>query len=564
MLVELNIKNFALIQELSVEFGAGFNILSGETGAGKSILIDTIDYVLGGKFSKDQIRYGEDKTIVEAIFSIENDEIYEVLEELSIEKDEIIIIRRETTLNGKSIIKVNNRSIVLSQLKKIREKLLDIHGQHQNQNLLNKGTHILYVDEFYQDKIKNLLEEFEELRYKYLENVEKINKLTGNEDTEKLADYIKFQIEDIEKANLKVNEEEDLKDEFNMLSNAEKISNSLVKSYGYLNSSNEGISILEGLSKVISELSLVEDHSDMIKEKKTQIEEAFYNLEEVTREIRDIGSEIQYDEDRLAQINERIYSISLYKKKYGNSIQEILDNLKNLKEKYNELVNSEEIIIKLKEELAILEGKMKIIGNKLHDLRIEAAEILEVNIKKELSYVGLEKAVIKIEVLLTDNMNSRGYDEVQFLVSANPGEPLKPLEKVLSGGELSRIMLALKCVFVDKDKIPTLIFDEIDTGISGAIGKRVGEKMYEVSIKHQVLCITHLPQIAALSDNHYFVSKQVKDGKTFTGIKMLTREDKIREIAKMVGGDEISDVTIENASEMVKFAEIKKEEMKNN
>ena len=206
---------------------------------------------------------------------------------------------------------------------------------------------------------------------------------------------------------------------------------------------------------------------------------------------------------------------------------------------------------------------MKIIGKKLHNLRIEASEILEVNIKKELSYVGLEKAIIKIEVNLTDEMNSRGYDEVQFLVSANPGEPLKPLEKVLSGGELSRIMLALKCVFVDKDKIPTLIFDEIDTGISGTIGKRVGEKMYEVSLKHQVLCITHLPQIAALSDNHYFVSKHVSDGKTFTGIRMLTREDKIREIAKMVGGDEISDVTIENASEMVKFAEIKKKEMKN-
>ena len=536
MLVELNIKNFALIQELSVEFGAGFNILSGETGAGKSILIDTIDYVLGGKFSKDQIRYGEDKTIVEAVFSIENDEVYEVLDELSIDRDEMLIIRRETTLNGKSIIKVNNRSIVLSQLKRIREKLLDIHGQHQNQNLLNRGTHILYVDEFYHEKIKDLLSEFEELRHVYIENIEKINELKGNEDREKLADYIKFQIEDIEKANLKINEEEDLKDEFNMLSNAEKISNSLVKSYGYLNSSNDGISVLEGLSKVISELSLVENVSEVIKEKKNQIEEAFYNLEEVTREIRDIGSEITYDEDRLAQINERIYSI----------------------------VNSEEIINKLKEEQRKLEEKMKVIGEKLHNLRVEASEILEVNIKKELSYVGLEKAIIKIEVLLTENMNSRGYDEVQFLVSANPGEPLKPLEKVLSGGELSRIMLALKCVFVDKDKIPTLIFDEIDTGISGTIGKRVGEKMYEVSIKHQVLCITHLPQIAALSDNHYFVSKEVLNGKTFTGIRMLNRDDKIREIAKMVGGDEISDVTIENASEMVKFAEIKKKEMKNN
>lgn len=563
MLIELNIKNFALIQELSVEFGAGFNILSGETGAGKSILIDTIDYVLGGKFSKDQIRYGEDKTMVEAIFSIENNEIYDVLEELGIEKDEMLIIRRETTLNGKSLIKVNNRSVILSQLKKIREKLLDIHGQHQNQNLLNKGTHILYIDEFYYDKIKDLLKNYEILRNDYIENINKINALTEKENGEKLADYIKFQIEDIEKANLKVNEEEDLKDEFNMLSNAEKISTSLVKSYGYLNSSNEGISVLEGLSKVIYELSLIENHSELIKEKKVQIEEAFYNLEEVTREIRDIGSEIQYDEDRLAQINERIYTISLYKKKYGNSIQEILDNLKNLKNKYNELVNAEKIIDELKENLIIIEQKMKNIGKKLHDLRVEASKILEVNIKKELSYVGLEKAIIKIEVNLTDEMNLRGYDEVQFLVSANPGEPLKPLEKVLSGGELSRIMLALKCVFVDKDKIPTLIFDEIDTGISGAIGKRVGEKMYEVSLKHQVLCITHLPQIAALSDNHYFVSKNVLEGKTFTSIKMLERKDKIREIAKMIGGDEISEVAIENASEMVKFAELKKQEIKN-
>ncbi|MCI9070195.1 DNA repair protein RecN [Clostridium sp.] len=563
MLIELNIKNFALIQELSVEFGAGFNILSGETGAGKSILIDTIDYVLGGKFSKDQIRYGEDKTMVEAIFSIENNEIYDVLEELGIEKDEMLIIRRETTLNGKSLIKVNNRSVILSQLKKIREKLLDIHGQHQNQNLLNKGTHILYIDEFYYDKIKELLKNYEILRNDYIENINKINALTEKENGEKLADYIKFQIEDIEKANLKVNEEEDLKDEFNMLSNAEKISTSLVKSYGYLNSSSEGISVLDGLSKVIYELSLVENHSELIKEKKVQIEEAFYNLEEVTREIRDIGSEIQYDEDRLAQINERIYTISLYKKKYGNSIQEILDNLKNLKNKYNELVNAEKIIDELKENIIIIEQKMKNIGKKLHDLRVEASKILEVNIKKELSYVGLEKAIIKIEVNLTDEMNLRGYDEVQFLVSANPGEPLKPLEKVLSGGELSRIMLALKCVFVDKDKIPTLIFDEIDTGISGAIGKRVGEKMYEVSLKHQVLCITHLPQIAALSDNHYFVSKNVLEGKTFTSIKMLERKDKIREIAKMIGGDEISEVAIENASEMVKFAELKKQEIKN-
>ena len=563
MLVVLNIKNFALIQELSVEFGAGFNILSGETGAGKSILIDTIDYVLGGKFSKDLIRYGEDKTYVEAIFDIENDEIYTLLNDLNIEADELLVVSRETTISGKSIIKVNGKTIVLSQLKKIREKLLDIHGQHQNQSLLSKGTHILYLDEYNSENISPLLEQFEIFKNRYSEIEDKINELKGNEDREKLLDYIKFQIEDIEKAKLKPGEEEDLREQYNVLANAEKISSSLINSYNYLNNNPQGNSVLELLSKVISELSHSEMHLEKIKDKRVQVEEAYYLLEESTRDIRDIANEVYYDENELSAINERIYEISLYKKKYGNSIDEILQFLEKLKNQYDEFINSEEIILKLKKELSVIEKEMKDIGLKLHEFRCMSAKDLEVRIKEELSYVGLEKAIINIDVNLSEEANSRGYDDVQFLISANPGEPLKPLEKVLSGGELSRIMLALKCVFVDKDKIPTLIFDEIDTGISGAIGKRVGEKMYQVSIKHQVLCITHLPQIAALSDNHYFVSKKVENGKTFTQIRMLNEEDKVCEIAKMIGGDNLSDVAIDNSREMVKLADIKKKEIKN-
>ena len=563
MLVVLNIKNFALIQELSVEFGAGFNILSGETGAGKSILIDTIDYVLGGKFSKDLIRYGEDKTYVEAIFDIENDEIYTLLNDLNIEADELLVVSRETTISGKSIIKVNGKTIVLSQLKKIREKLLDIHGQHQNQSLLSKGTHILYLDEYNSENISPLLEQFEIFKNRYSEIEDKINELKGNEDREKLLDYIKFQIEDIEKAKLKPGEEEDLREQYNILANAEKISSSLINSYNYLNNNPQGNSVLELLSKVISELSHSEMHLEKIKDKRVQVEEAYYLLEESTRDIRDIANEVYYDENELAAINERIYEISLYKKKYGNSIDEILQFLEKLKNQYDEFINSEEIILKLKKELSVIEKEMKDIGLKLHEFRCMSAKDLEVRIKEELSYVGLEKAIINIDVNLSEEANSRGYDDVQFLISANPGEPLKPLEKVLSGGELSRIMLALKCVFVDKDKIPTLIFDEIDTGISGAIGKRVGEKMYQVSAKHQVLCITHLPQIAALSDNHYFVSKKVENGKTFTQIRMLNEEDKVCEIAKMIGGDNLSDVAIDNSREMVKLADIKKKEITN-
>ena len=563
MLVVLNIKNFALIQELSVEFGAGFNILSGETGAGKSILIDTIDYVLGGKFSKDLIRYGEDKTYVEAIFDIENDEIYTLLNDLNIENDELLVVSRETTISGKSIIKVNGKTIVLSQLKKIREKLLDIHGQHQNQSLLSKGTHILYLDEYNSENISPLLEQFEIFKNRYSEIEDKINELKGNEDREKLLDYIKFQIEDIEKAKLKPGEEEDLREQYNILANAEKISSSLINSYNYLNNNPQGNSVLELLSKVISELSHSEMHLEKIKDKRVQVEEAYYLLEESTRDIRDIANEVYYDENELAAINERIYEISLYKKKYGDSIDEILKFLEKLKNQYDEFINSEEIILNLKKELSVIEKEMKDIGLKLHEFRCMSAKDLEVRIKEELSYVGLEKAIINIDVNLSEEANSRGYDDVQFLISANPGEPLKPLEKVLSGGELSRIMLALKCVFVDKDKIPTLIFDEIDTGISGAIGKRVGEKMYQVSVKHQVLCITHLPQIAALSDNHYFVSKKVENGKTFTQIRMLNEEDKVCEIAKMIGGDNLSDVAIDNSREMVKLADIKKNEIKN-
>ena len=563
MLVVLNIKNFALIQELSVEFGAGFNILSGETGAGKSILIDTIDYVLGGKFSKDLIRYGEDKTYVEAIFDMENDEIYTLLNDLNIENDELLVVSRETTISGKSIIKVNGKTIVLSQLKRIREKLLDIHGQHQNQSLLSKGTHILYLDEYNSENISPLLEQFEIVKNRHSQIEDKINELKGNEDREKLLDYIKFQIDDIEKAKLKPGEEEDLREQYNILANAEKISSSLINSYNYLNNNPQGNSVLELLSKVISEFSHSEMHLEKIKDKRVQVEEAYYLLEESTRDIRDIANEIYYDENELAAINERIYEISLYKKKYGDSIDEILKFLEKLKNQYDEFINSEEIILNLKKELSVIEKDMSEIGVKLHEFRCMSAKDLEVRIKEELSYVGLEKAIIKIDVNLSEIANSRGYDDVQFLISANPGEPLKPLEKVLSGGELSRIMLALKCVFVDKDKIPTLIFDEIDTGISGAIGKRVGEKMYQVSVKHQVLCITHLPQIAALSDNHYFVSKKVENGKTFTQIRMLNEQDKVCEIAKMIGGDNLSDVAIDNSREMVKLADIKKKEIKN-
>ncbi|MBE6063609.1 MAG: DNA repair protein RecN [Clostridium butyricum] len=561
MLIQLNIKNFALIEEMTINFDEGFNILSGETGAGKSIMIDAIDFVLGGKFSKSLIRTGEDRTYVEAIFTIEGSKVNEVLDELEIEYEDILIISRESHQSGKNLIKINGKSLITSQLRKVRAKLLDIHGQHQNQELLQRSSHILYLDGFIDEECKVPLEKYTKLREELLKIREDIVRITGNQDREKLLDYLKFQIEDIEKAKLKENEEEALKEEYNILANAEKINSALVSSYSIL-SGNEEVNVIDGLSKVLSELGSVEKHFEKIKKNRDALEEAFYTIEECSREIRDMGEEIVFDNDRLEKINARIYEINQYKKKYAPSIKEILEYLEKIKKEYNEIVNSEKIIEELKNKEEAVISKMKEAAMVLHNLRTDKSKALETKILNELAFVGLEKSRMEISVERSENFNERGFDDVCFMISTNPGEPLMPLEKVLSGGELSRIMLALKCVFAEKDEIPTLIFDEIDTGISGAVAQRVGEKMYQLSCTHQVLCITHLPQIAVLSDHHYFVMKRVIDNKTFTNIKVLSKEEKQMEISKMLAGDDVTEATINNVKEMICSAENKKEEIR--
>ena len=562
MLIQLNIKNFALIEEMTIDFSEGFNILSGETGAGKSIMIDAIDFVLGGKFSKSLIRTGEEKTYVEALFTIENDSIKKILEELEIEYDDIIIISRESHQNGKNLIKINGKSFITSQLRKLGCRLLDIHGQHQNADLLQRGTHIVQLDDFIGESIYDIIKKFTFEKEKLLEVQDKIKRIEGNEDREKLLDYLKFQIEDIEKAKLKENEEENLKEEYNILANAEKINSALLSAHNLLNN-NEEFTVINSISKVLHELSSIENHFEKIKSNKEAIEGAFYTLEECAREIRDMAEDIVFDNDELEKVNSRIYEINQYKKKYAPSIPEILEYYEKIKREYDEIINSEKIINELKEEEFIILNKMKEISLKLHEIRSEKAKVLQENILSELKFVGLEKSRMEIRVEIKENFNERGFDEVTFFISTNPGEPLMPLEKVLSGGELSRIMLALKCVFAEKDKIPTLIFDEIDTGISGAVAQRVGEKMYQLSNTHQIICITHLPQIAVLSDHHYFVMKKVNNNKTFTEIKVLLKEEKEIEISKMLSGDEVTEATLNNVKEMIKLSDLKKIEIKN-
>lgn len=566
MLLQLSIKNFALIEEITLDLDEGFTILAGETGAGKSILIDAINYVLGSKFNKDLIRTGEEKTFVEAICSIEdNKSLKEILDFYDIEYDDILIISRESFKNGKSVIRVNGKAIILSNLRKISEKLIDIHGQHSNQNLLNKDRHIEYLDSFGKINLENDFIKYKESFVEFKDIKDKILSLNKNESDEKLVDYIKYQIEEIDNASLSAGEEEKLIDRYNILSNHEKIRNSLARSYSYLDSSTGEYSVLDSLDFVVREISAIEKHSEKAKLIKERVNNTYYELQDLTKDIKSLLDESYYDENELDEINSRIYKIGLLKKKYGSSIEEILKYRENLDKQYQEIINSGEIIKELKNKLIVIEKRLDKYSKNIHEKRVILGKAIEEKIEKELKYVGLGKCTFKISIEYDDSFNLKGKDKVQFMISTNLGEPIKPMEKIVSGGELSRIMLSLKSVFIDKDNTPTIIFDEIDTGISGRIAQCVAEKMYEISNKHQVLCITHLPQIASMSDNHYMVKKYIENEKTFTKIEKINEEKKIEEIAIMLGGVKLTENTLTNAREIIELANKKKNIiMKNN
>lgn len=566
MLLQLSIKNFALIEEITLDLDEGFTILAGETGAGKSILIDAINYVLGSKFNKDLIRTGEEKTFVEAICSIEdNKSLKEILDFYDIEYDDILIISRESFKNGKSVIRVNGKAIILSNLRKISEKLIDIHGQHSNQNLLNKDRHIEYLDSFGKINLENDFIKYKESFVEFKDIKDKILSLNKNESDEKLVDYIKYQIEEIDNASLIAGEEERLIDRYNILSNHEKIRNSLARSYSYLDSSTGEYSVLDSLDFVVREISAIEKHSEKAKLIKERVNNTYYELQDLTKDIKSLLDESYYDENELDEINSTIYKIGLLKKKYGSSIEEILKYRENLDKQYQEIINSEKIIKELKNKLIVIEKRLDKYSKNIHEKRVILGKAIEEKIEKEFKYVGLGKCTFKISIEYDDSFNLKGKDKVQFMISTNLGEPIKPMEKIVSGGELSRIMLSLKSVFIDKDNTPTIIFDEIDTGISGRIAQCVAEKMYEISNKHQVLCITHLPQIASMSDNHYMVKKYIENEKTFTKIEKINEEKKIEEIAIMLGGVKLTENTLTNAREIIELANKKKNIiMKNN
>jgi len=555
MLMQLNVQNFALIDRLELTFDKGFTILTGETGAGKSILIDSINFVLGEKFSKEFIRTGAESTFVEAIFTVE-DHARAILDSLGIECEDTVILTRESFVSGRNNARINGKSVLVGVLKELGKELLDIHGQHNNQNLLDSTKHLEYLDSFI-DLYDT--EEFSAYRdqYRLLSDLkERLQKLLGSKDRDKLMDYLKFQIEDIEKAKLNLHEEKELTEKFSMLSHAEKISTGLIQAHDHLNGES---GILESLSSSIHALKSIDRYFEKIRGSVENLESAYFTLQETSREVSDYKDEVYYDQDELNEINERLYTYSTYKKKYGEDVSDVLAYYEKISKEYDDLINAEEHIAGTRREITETERKLLLLGEALRKKRAAGGKSLSQKINRELKFVGLEKADFTVSVKETGTIHSYGTDEVNFLISTNTGEPMKPLEKIVSGGELSRIMLSMKVAFIDKDKTPSVIFDEIDTGISGRIAEAVGEKMYSLSNSFQVFCVTHLPQIAAFSDNHLVVSKKEEGKRTYTTVEQVDLRGKTDQLAKMIGGSTISDPQVKSAEDIIsKTEDIKK------
>lgn len=538
MLSTLHIKNIGIIDDLSINFEEGFNVLTGETGAGKTLIIGSLAILSGGRFSKEMIRKGEECSLIEASIFVPQSEFAE---------DGNIIISREVYSNGRNTCKVNGNLVTVSELKRIMSKIIDIHGQHDNQNLLDNTKHIMYLDSFIGDELFKMKQEYQEYFNKYNEIKNKLKNNYGDE-TEKTRrlDLLRYQYNEIDVANLKIGEDLELEEKHNIMMNSEKLKENLEEIDENINSN-----AIEYISNSIRCLEKIEDYGEIYKSKLAELKSIYYELQETARDLSSLKDEANFDEYERDEVERRLDIIFSLKRKYGNSIEEILEYKSKLAEEIEQIENVEEINKKLRIEQKEIESKMNNLCNLMNEKREKYGIILSEKINNELKDLEMPNACFSIKIEKEASFNINGNDKIEFAISTNIGEESKELIKISSGGEMSRIMLAIKTVLADIDEVPILVFDEIDTGISGKAAKAVAEKMKIISNKHQTLCITHLPAIAAQGKNNFYIYKEVTNGKTRTKIKKLNEQEIIFEIARISNGD-ITDVAIENAKELRK------------
>ena len=538
MISTLHIKNIGIIEDLTVDLNTGFNVLTGETGAGKTLIIDSLNLACGGRFSKEIVRRGENFCLVEL-------NIYLPQNENSIDGN--IIISREIFLNGRNTCKINGRLVTVNELKEFMSKIIDIHGQNDNQTIMSKQEHINYLDNFIGKDLLNEKYEYQKLYNRYNEIKKELKENYGDEkEKQRKLELLKYQLNEIEQANLKENEEDELNNERKKIMNSEKIYTCLTEV-----DSNLSESVIDGINLSIRALEKIEDIDDEYKNKLTDLKNIYYDVQELTRDISDLNSDVSFDESKRNEIEERLDCIYDLKRKYGNSISEIIEYKEQIEKDIYTIENLEEHNNKLKKELEDLTTKMSEKCSVLSKMRSKYSKVLNEKINKELKDLEMKNASFHVDIKYDEsgNFNQNGLDDIEFLIATNVGDEAKPLIKIASGGEISRIMLAIKTVLADTDEVPILIFDEIDTGISGKAAKSVGEKIKIISQQHQVLCITHQANIAAKGDSNYFISKKVENEKTYTNIKLLNEAEVIEEIARISSGD-ITKNALEHAREM--------------
>ncbi len=551
MLWQLNIKNLAIIDDISIEFGDGFNILTGETGAGKSIIIDAINLVLGSRADRELIRTGETMASVEAVFTTEgNDALIKMLDEeglLDPDADELIIARQVYS-NGRNINRVNGNSVPITTLKNISELLIDIHGQHQHQSLLNKTYHMGFLDSF-DGEIQKTAENVKSLYHEWRDISKKIQEIdSGAEDFERNKELMEYQINEINDADIHIGEDDELSDKKQLLKNAKTIIETLEYAYMCLNAGRRDGGAIDFMRSAKDKLRDISDLSEDYAELYDTANTLYYDIEELSDSIRRAERYASFTPDELERIDDRLYLINQLKRKYGKSIEAVLAFKENLEEELQSMEYNMNNLEELQKEERKLYKRLEAECDMLHNMRVKAGASLEERIVEELKYLGMKKVSFKAEITPDkESITQNGYDNVEFLISANPGEPLKPLAKIASGGEVSRIMLSIKSALADIDNIPTMIFDEIDTGISGAVARAAGEKMYALARGHQIICITHQAQIASLADHHYHVTKIQSEGKTATNVKLLDTSERTEHIAGMISGSTVTDAAREHA-----------------
>ena len=550
MLSLLHIENIAVIECADISFDAGFNVLTGETGAGKSIVIDAISAILGERTYRDMIRTGMDKATVRAVFT----DVPELswFEENGVPYDRETVIHREVFLDGKNICRVNSALVTVSILRKLGLQLINIHGQHDSASLFDEGNHLVFLDDFAENE--PLRSEYS-LRFEAVSALRReIQRMTMDEG-EKLRrmETLRYQIEEITKAALEPDEDEQLEERRKILQNGEKLSDAMNAAAACLYGDDDSDGAVTLLAEAEHELARLHRYTDAYEALHERVADLMYQVQDVAEELRDARDDLSYSADELEQIEARLDIIHRLRRKYGTTCREILEYLENAKRELDEIEFADDTIARLMKKLSQVENEAMECALQLRENRKEAAELLSQRILSELAQLDMPKVRFSCTFTETD-MTQNGVDAVAFYLSANAGEALKPLNKVASGGELARIMLAMKNVLAEQDRVATLIFDEVDTGVSGRAAQKVAEKLRSVAKSKQVLCVTHLPQLAALASTHLLIDKQERGGRTYTSVVPLDVEGRKRELARIIGGTNITETTLKSAEEMLQLS----------